>query len=65
MELTGLNPLEIGSICNKIPIKNGNKKSASIPLKSGLFVIEKLLSTSRRKNSLNPLEIGSICNNDK
>ena len=60
---SGLNPLEIGSICNKkYKVKKVTKKLVSIPLKSGLFVILAGLAELTMSVSLNPLEIGSICN---
>ena len=34
-----LNPLEIGSICNKIDLSKPEVYIVSIPLKSGLFVM--------------------------
>ena len=35
----GLNPLKIGSVCNKVFKMIREVKDVSIPLKSGLFVI--------------------------
>ena len=58
----GLNPLEIGSICNQSRKEEAIQFQVSIPLKSGLFVIIKEKDRYIVSNCLNPLEIGSICN---
>ena len=62
MLLIYLNPLEIGSNCNVRPVFwLGTRIGISIPLKSGLIVIE-MKTWLELSPNLNPLEIGSNCN---
>ena len=57
------NPLKIGSTCNIMKeIKLVTHDGVSIPLKSGLHVIQRWVWKGLFNCSFNPLKIGSTCN---
>ena len=60
----GLNPLEIGSLCNLIKLLLSDAKDMGLnPLEIGsLCNLWFLNHNYHQKYGLNPLEIGSLCN---